>query len=161
MKPFLQANDKEAFLHRFTTVEATLKDAIERQLAAEASLDGKVAAHRAELAAVAADVATGVEQKEGVLREQMEGAMRKIRAYAREVEQNMESVRAITYRLDVCYDMCLSAVVAGRMRMWCCCLSRRRRNVVLAAPELVRVRGRLLAERLRRLRGGPCRRARS
>ena len=34
------------------------------------------------------------EGREGVLREQMEAAMRKLRAYAREVEQNMESVRS-------------------------------------------------------------------
>lgn len=90
----LQANDKEAFLQRFISVEGTLKEAIAKQLAAEASLDGKVAAHNDQMQTMMRELNTHVEGKEAVLREQLEASMRKLRAYAREVEQNMESVRS-------------------------------------------------------------------
>ena len=49
----LQANDKEAFLHRFVAVEGTLKDAIAKQLAAEDSAERRMAAHSAQMDAIA------------------------------------------------------------------------------------------------------------
>jgi hypothetical protein len=90
----VQANDKEAFLHRFVAVEGTLQEAISRQLAAEAGADTKMAAHAAQMDCLAVQQAEAAEAKEAVLREQMEAAMRRLRAYAREVEQNMESARS-------------------------------------------------------------------
>ena len=89
----MQANDKEAFLQRFISVEGTLKEAIAKQLAAEESLDGKVAAHTDQLQSMMRELNQHVEGKEIVLRDQLEASLRKLRAYAREVEQNMESVR--------------------------------------------------------------------
>lgn len=45
----LQANDKEAFLARFMSVERTLKESISRQLSAEKGLDTKIAAHNTQV----------------------------------------------------------------------------------------------------------------
>jgi hypothetical protein len=102
----VQANDKEAFLHRFVSVECTLKEAITKQLDAAQSLDVKVALHNEQMQAHVLEMNGNVEGKEAVLREQLEVAMRKIRRYAREVEQTMESVRPRVSYVHGCQHVC-------------------------------------------------------
>lgn len=89
-----QASDKEAFLARFVAVERALKEAIQQQLAAEQALDGKMTAHTASLKQLVARVEERTRGAESVLREQVEAAMGRLRAYAREVEEALDQVRS-------------------------------------------------------------------
>jgi hypothetical protein len=89
----LQANDKEAYLQRFIVLESTLKDAISKQLAAETSLDGKIAEHTQEMQGMLHHMNKHVDSKEAVLREQLEASLQRLRAYALDLEQSMESVQ--------------------------------------------------------------------
>eukprot|EP00892_Ulva_mutabilis_P012467 jgi/Ulvmu1/9593/UM054_0023.1 len=86
----MQASDKETYLARFVAVERALKDSIQQQLAAERSLDGKVAAHTAALKRLVARAEERARGGECVLREQVEAAMVRLRAYAREVEEALD-----------------------------------------------------------------------
>lgn len=93
IRRLLQASDKEVLLSRFVTVERTLKDAIQQQLRAEAALDGKMAAHSGALRQMVARAGERAAGAEAVLRDQVEAAMGRLRAYAREVEQSLDQVR--------------------------------------------------------------------
>lgn len=93
-----QASDKEALLVRFVAVERTLKDAIQQQLSAERALDGKVAAHTAALTQLVGRAEERARGAEAVLRDQVETAMGRLRAYAREVEESLDQVRAACWR---------------------------------------------------------------
>lgn len=88
----MQASDKEKFLARFVTVERTVKDSIHQQLAAELALDGKVASHTAALKQLVARAEERARGAECVLRDQVEAAMGRLRAYAREVEEALDQV---------------------------------------------------------------------
>lgn len=90
--PQVQANDKEALLARFVTVERALKDAIQQQLSAERALDGKVAAHTAALTKLVQRTEERARGAEDVLRDQVEAAMGRLRTYAREVEESLDQV---------------------------------------------------------------------
>jgi hypothetical protein len=88
----LQATDKEAFLARFMSVERTLKESISRQLAAEKDLDVKIVAHTAHVSQMISQVDARMKKGEVLLREQVESAMSRLRAYARDVEEDMGQV---------------------------------------------------------------------
>ena len=92
----LQANDKEAYLQRFVAVEATLKEAIAAQLAAERALDGKIAAHTEQMHEGLRRMNGHVDGREAALREQLEAALRKLRSYARDVEHDLEAARCLS-----------------------------------------------------------------
>lgn len=99
---WLQATDKEAFLHRFVALERALKDALSRQGAIASDLDAKVAAHRSHMDAVLREMRSSAAEKEAVLRAQLDAALRRLRAYAREVEQHMEAVCPVGCTIDSC-----------------------------------------------------------
>lgn len=107
----LQANDKEAFLARFMTVERTLKESISRQLAAEKGLDAKIAAHNTQVSQMLSQVDVRMKQGETLLREQIESAMSRLRAYARDVEEQMGQVCSckLTPMSYSCLDVLLSS----------------------------------------------------
>lgn len=91
----VQANDKEGFLARFISVEGTLKESISKQLSAEKRLDTKIAAHDSKVNQMILHVDSRMKQSETLLREQVESAMSRLRAYARDVEQQMGQVRCL------------------------------------------------------------------
>jgi glutamine synthetase type III len=88
-------------------VESTLKEAIARQLAAERTLDGKIADHTQEMQEMLSNMNSHVEGKEAMILQQLESSLQRLRAYAFDLEQNMESVRSAAVTLEKNRFMCI------------------------------------------------------
>lgn len=74
------------------SVERALKEAIAKQLSAETALDAKIAAHNTQVTQMISQADARAKRGEAVLRDQVESAMSRLRAYARDVEEQMGQV---------------------------------------------------------------------
>ena len=88
------------------SVERALKEAIAKQLSAETALDAKIAAHNTQVTQMISQAGARAKMGEAVLRDQVESAMSRLRAYARDVEEQMGQVcprQSFPYSLKYIY----------------------------------------------------------